>query len=26
MYSYLRHRGVEIGAYQKSARSRDQQP
>ena len=24
--SYLRHRGVEIGAYQKSARSRDQQP
>ncbi|MDA4334965.1 helix-turn-helix domain-containing protein, partial [Escherichia coli] len=26
LYSYLRHRGVEIGAYQKSARSRDQQP
>ena len=25
LYSYLRHRGVEIGAYQKSARSRDQQ-
>jgi hypothetical protein len=25
LYSYLRHRGVEIGAYQKSA-SRDQQP
>lgn len=26
LYSYLRHRGVEIGAYQKGARSRDQQP
>ncbi|RUI13570.1 transposase [Pseudomonas aeruginosa] len=26
LYNYLRHRGVEIGAYQKSARSRDQQP
>ncbi|AFK68655.1 TnpR [Pseudomonas putida] len=26
LYSYLRHRGVEIGAYQTSARSRDQQP
>jgi len=25
LYSYLRRRGVEIGAYQKSARSRDQQ-
>ncbi|MCY1522897.1 hypothetical protein D9M68_577760 [compost metagenome] len=26
LYSYLRHRGVEIGSYQKSVRSRDQQP
>ncbi len=25
LYSYLRHRGVEIGAYQKSSRTRDQQ-
>lgn len=25
LYSYLRHRGVDIGTYQKSARSRDQQ-
>ncbi|WP_081997829.1 transposase [Pseudomonas sp. 11/12A] len=25
LYSYLRHRGVKIGAYQKCARSRDQQ-
>ena len=26
LYSYLRHRGVAIGTYQKSARKRDQRP